>query len=124
MNHLKRFMMMETLKAQIRDRLTPIGFVKTDNTWSRQIIQTVPGSTISINGQVMRQPDSQRNITLNIIELYEFDITDMDKGTVDDCLMLRFEILENENLAREYEINLYPTEFAQFNSIINQFFGI
>lgn len=115
---------MENFKKQIADRLTPIGFVKTDNTWSRQIIQTVPGSTISINGQVMRQPDSQRDITLNIIELYEFDITDMDKGTVDDCLMLRFEILENENLAREYEINLYPTEFAQFNSIINQFFGI
>ena len=115
---------MENFKAQIRDRLTPIGFVKTDNTWSRQIIQNVPGSTISINGQVMRQQDQKREIVLNVIESYEFDITDLNNGNVDNCLMLRFEVLENNNIANEYEINLYPTEFDLFNKIIKQMFGV
>ena len=115
---------MEAFKKQISDRLTSVGFSKVENKWSRDIVQIVPGGTISINGQVMRQQDNKRNITLNVIESYEFDITDIDKGTVDNCLMLRFEVLENNKLTNEYEINLYPTEFDLFNKIIKQMFGV
>ena len=115
---------MENLKAQIRDRLTSIGFSKSENTWSRNITQILPGGTISINGQVMRQQDQKREIKLNVIESYEFDITDLNNGNVDNCLMLRFEVFENGIISTEYEINLYPTEFNLFNNIINKLFGI
>lgn len=115
---------METFKKQISDRLTSVGFSKDENKWSRSVMQILPGGTISINGQVMRQQDQKREIVLNVIESYEFDVTDLNNGNVDNCLMLRFEVLENNNIANEYEINLYPTEFDLFNKIIKQMFGV
>lgn len=110
----------------IKQKLESAGFSceNEDTVWKKEFIQNLQGATISINGQVMQQPGSQRKIGMKFTILYEFTVTDIDTGKEDKSLMCNFKIYDGNHDVQNIDINFYADEFVLFLNLCNKIFKI
>lgn len=118
---------METLRQQIRDKFTSLGWNKEledHDIWVNEQEVIMNMGTVIINGQQMNQ-QGQKKIITQIFEVqYESTIVDIETKNVEKSLMCRFQVLDDGNETQYLEINFYPDEFEFFENLCKKVFVI
>lgn len=117
---------MEQLLSKIKERLEKVGFAYNEqtSTWSKTQTQQVNGGTISINGQVIKQPPTTITLEMNVSNFGECVITDVKSGKDDISILLQFQVLQNKELIQHLEINFYNNEYKMFDDLVTKIFKL
>lgn len=118
---------METLRQQIRDKFTSLGWNKEledHDVWVNEQEVMVNMGTVIINGRQIKQQEQKKIITQIFEVQYESDIVDIETKNVDKSLMCRFQVLDDGNETQYLEINFYPDEFIFFENLCGKIFNI
>lgn len=117
---------MEQLKEKIRERFKTLGWVKDDvlDYWTQDSEAIVNQGTLIINGQPVQQQGQKVAVSKRFEVCYDCPITDVETEKVDETVMCRWAVYQDDDPVQYLEVNLYPDEYELFETMCNKIFGV
>ena len=117
---------MENLKNKIREKFATLGWVKDDTIdyWTEESEVIVNQGTLIINGQPIQQQGQKATLSKRFEICYDCPIKDVATERVDESVMCRWVVYQDDEEVQYLEVNLYPNEYDLFETICNKIFGL
>jgi hypothetical protein len=117
---------MEQLKEKIRERFKTLGWTKDDvlDYWTKDSEAVVNQGTLIINGQQIPQEGKMVTLSKRFEICYDCPITDVATKRVDNTVMCKWMVYQDDEVAQYLEVNLYPDEYELFEIMCNKIFEL
>ena len=116
---------MEDLRNRIKDKFDSLGWTsEQEGVWKSVTTVMTNGGTIIINGQRMTQQGQEKTLHNTFEITGNCTIEDNDIQRVDESVMCRWEVKEDDMVVSYLETNIYPGEFDKIELYSNKIFGV